>query len=94
MFPTLKNAKLIFRHTDNVLVNPKTKISTNITSTELFHRKCDNKGPTITFVAANQGYIFGAYCPTSWIPSFSYSETKDAFLFCLRRPRAITDSKG
>jgi hypothetical protein len=28
------------------------------------------------------------------VPNFSYTEAKDAFLFCLRRPRGIPDTAG
>ena len=49
-------------------------------SPEIFHKKCDNKGPTLILVKANGGYLFGAFNPTSWINSFSYSECDDAFI--------------
>lgn len=87
----MQTGKLLFSHKGNLVTDPKTKKRYNNTSAELFHKKCDNKGPTITVVSANHGFIFGAYNPASWIPSFCYTEAKDSFLFCVRRPRGIMD---
>lgn len=64
------------------------------TSPELFHKQCDYKGPTITLVSANYGFIFGAYSPIGWVPEFCYADTTESFIFCLRRPRGIPDHKG
>jgi hypothetical protein len=36
-------------------------------SADIFHKKCDNKGPTLTLISANSGYVFGGFNPTSWI---------------------------
>lgn len=94
VLPGITSSKLLFRHTDNKLVDPNTRHVSNCTTAELFHQQCDNKGPTITLVQANQGYIFGAYSPVSWISSFCYTEAQSAFIFCLRRPRGIPDQEG
>jgi hypothetical protein len=45
-------------------------------------------GPTLTFVKANDGHIFGGFNPTSWVSEFLYNETEDAYLF------SVTDGKG
>ena len=45
-------------------------------------------GPTLVFVKANQGHIFGGFNPTSWVSEFMYSEAEDAYLF------SVTDGKG
>ena len=52
-------------------------------SPEVFHRRCDNKGPTIMLVSAN-GKVFGGYCPTSWVSEYCYTESDDAFIFQLK----------
>ncbi len=36
-------------------------------SAEVFHKRCDERGATIILLHANNGYIFGAYNPTSWL---------------------------
>jgi hypothetical protein len=56
--------------------------------TERFHELCDNQGPTLTFVRANYGYIFGGFNPVGWQNSFSYSESSEAYLF------SVSDTKG
>jgi len=40
------------------------------------------------FVKANHGYIFGGYNPHSWMSDFSYTDTKEAYLF------SVTDGKN
>jgi len=52
-------------------------------SPEVFHKRCDNKGPTLTLVNAN-GRVFGAYNPTSWVSEYCYSECEDSFIFSLK----------
>ena len=90
----LESAKLCFRHSQNIVENVKTKVQTNITTPELFHKQCDNKGPTLTLVSANYGFIFGGYNSTSWIPNYTYSTAPNSFIFSLRRPRGIPDPTG
>ena len=34
--------------------------------TYVFHQLCDFKGPTITLIRANTGFIFGGVAYTSW----------------------------
>ena len=35
-------------------------------SSDSFHNKCNNKGPTICVFKHEQGYIFGGYAATDW----------------------------
>ena len=91
--PTLVSSKLIFRHSDNNVTDKVMRV-TSTTTPELFHKACDNKGPTLTLISANYGFVFGAYSPIGWVPEFCYSETNESFIFCLRRPRGIPDAKG
>jgi hypothetical protein len=93
ILPDIESSKLIFRHTDNNVTDKVMRVS-NTTTPELFHKCCDNKGPTLTLISANFGFLFGAYSPVSWISEFCYSETYESFLFCLRRPRGIPDQNG
>jgi hypothetical protein len=51
MFPKFKSASLIYRLTEEGL------------GTHVFHKCCDNKGPTIIFVKANKHYVFGGFNP-------------------------------
>eukprot|EP01080_Neovahlkampfia_damariscottae_P001397 gene1397-12017_t len=49
----------------------------------VFHSKCDNKGPTVTVIRSTNGNIFGGYTPCKWASSGSYAYDKDSFLFSL-----------
>jgi len=61
------------------------RMRTDGCSPQIFHDKCDDKGPTLTLVHAN-GYVFGGFNPTSWISEYAYSESEDAFLFSISEP--------
>jgi hypothetical protein len=51
----------------------------------VFHRKCDLKGPTITIVALADGRIFGGYASTPWQAGTTgkYADDGSAFIFSL-----------
>jgi hypothetical protein len=55
-----------------------------------FHSRCDNKGPTMTIVRSNNGYLCGGYTSVGW-PSVhgSYQNDAQAFLFTLINPHNI-----
>jgi len=48
-----------------------------------FHRKCDNKGATVTIIETTKGRRFGGYTSLSWDSSSVWKNDKDAFLFSL-----------
>ncbi|CDW86106.1 UNKNOWN [Stylonychia lemnae] len=50
-----------------------------------FHKICDNKGPTITFILSEQGLVFGGYTSVSWKSTDTYQSKEDhqAFIFSL-----------
>lgn len=51
---------------------------------EIFHKYCDNKGPTIMFAKINNGYRFGGFAGISWTSEENqWVKDKDAFLFSL-----------
>ncbi|KAF9934648.1 hypothetical protein FBU30_000972 [Linnemannia zychae] len=53
-----------------------------------FHMACDQRGPTLTVVRADNGLIFGGYNSSSWSshPSGVYSTSRVNFLFTLKGP--------
>ena len=55
----------------------------------IFHRLCDNKGPTITLVRDNQGRCFGGYTGTHWGTYGSYQNDNTAFMFSFNRNKKI-----
>ena len=48
-----------------------------------FHKKCDNKGETITLIKNEKGNIFGGYASIPWTSDNSYHSAPDSFLFTL-----------
>ena len=48
-----------------------------------FHNKCNNKGPTITFVKTTAGKRIGGFTMVSWTSLGNYKEDRDAFIFSL-----------
>ena len=48
-----------------------------------FHKKCDNKGETITLIKNEKGNIFGGYASIPWTGNYSYHSAPDSFLFTL-----------
>ncbi|KAG0287259.1 hypothetical protein BGZ98_004734 [Dissophora globulifera] len=51
-----------------------------------FHMACDQRGPTLTVIRADNGAIFGGYNSSSWSshPSGVYSTSRTNFLFTLK----------
>ena len=53
-------------------------------SSEKFHEKCDNQGPTICLYKNEKGYIFGGYASISWKNEGNgYYKANDCFIFTL-----------
>ena len=48
-----------------------------------FHNKCDNKGPTICLFKNEKGNIFGGYASISWDKNGGYRSAPDSFIFTL-----------
>ena len=49
----------------------------------IFHKKCDNQGPTICLCQNEKGNIFGGYASISWSSDGNYHAAKGSFLFTL-----------
>lgn len=52
-------------------------------SSSSFHLKCNNQGPTMVVIKSNNGNIFGAYVPDSWISKNGYVYNNKTCLFSL-----------
>ena len=48
---------------------------------DIFHKYCDNKGPSILFAKISNGYRFGGFSGISWNCNDHWIKDKDAFLF-------------
>ena len=82
----------------NPHINIKTellyRVSRDGDGPEIFHKYCDNKGPTIMFVKLNNGYRFGGYSGISWTSEGKCVKDKDAFLFSLNNKLKIMNNNS
>lgn len=60
-----------------------------------FHQHCDNKGPTLTIIQEQNGYLFGGYISLSWQSpdKAEYKWDRSAFIFTLSNPHNIPPTK-
>ncbi|CDW84393.1 tldc domain-containing protein [Stylonychia lemnae] len=64
------------------------KGSTDGFKAQKFHQKCDNKGPTVTFILSEFGQVFGGYTSVPWKTPENYfqrQKDKKAFVFQLTK---------
>ena len=81
-------------------INPNVDIKTKLLyrvsrdgdGADIFHKYCDNKGPTITFAKISNGYRFGGYSGISWTSQNKWVKDKDAFLFSLNNKLKIMNN--
>ena len=81
-------------------INPNVDIKTKLLyrvsrdgdGANIFHKYCDNKGPTITFAKISNGYRFGGYSGISWTSQDKWVKDKDAFLFSLNNKLKIMNN--
>ena len=95
---------LIVREDENQMIcdwiNPNVDIKTKLLyrvlrdgdGADIFHKYCDNKGPTITFAKISNGYRFGGYSGISWTSQDKWVKDKDAFLFSLNNKLKIMNN--
>jgi hypothetical protein len=60
---------------------------------DVFHRLCDNKGPTITVIKDTNGNVFGGYTSQSWHSNRSYCSDSSSFVFTLKNPYNLPAQK-
>ena len=58
-----------------------------------FHKKCDNKGQTITLIKNEKGNIFGGYASIPWTNKDEYHRAPDSFLFTLKNIHGTQPTK-
>ena len=76
-----KNMDLIFRGTKDGMTS------------NAFHDKCDNQGPTISLFKNSQGYIFGGFTCVSWTKDGNYHSDSNSFLFTLTNSQGYSPTK-
>ena len=60
---------------------------------EIFHNKCDNKGPTVCLYKSEKGNIFGGYASISWTNEGNYKAAPESFIFTLTNNCDIQPTK-
>ena len=66
-----KNMELLYRGTRDGM------------SADVFHNKCNNKGPTISLYKNGKGYIFGGYSSIDWTGCNENRKAPGSFIFTL-----------
>ena len=63
---------------------------------EIFHKRCDNKGPTISIIESIDGQIFGGYASKSWDKNKGDIPDPNSFLFNVNNKRkySVSNNKG
>lgn len=64
---------------------------------DMFHKKCDNQGATISFIESTDNQIFGGYAAKSWNKNNQYDvPDPDSFLFNLnlKKKYPVSNNKG
>ena len=60
---------------------------------DIFHKKCDNQGPTICLYKNEKGNIFGGYASISWTNSGYSKFDPESFIFTLTNIHGIEPTK-
>ena len=77
-----KNLELLYRGTRDGM------------SADIFHNKCNNKGPTISLFKNENGYIFGGYASIDWTCYNNNNKSApDSFIFTLTNIYNISPTK-
>ena len=65
------------------------KGTTDGDTNEIFHKKCDNKGSTISFIESKDGQIFGGYANKSWNINAKEIPDPKTFLFNIQKKKVL-----
>ena len=68
------------------------RVSRDGDGADIFHKYCDNQGPTIMFSKINNGYRFGGFSGISLEVKGGWIKDKDAFLFSLNNKLKIINN--
>ena len=68
------------------------RVSRDGDGADIFHKYCDNQGPTIMFAKINNGYRFGGFSGISLEIKGGWIKDKDAFLFSLNNKLKIINN--
>ena len=63
-------------------------------SYDIFHKLCDNKGPTLTLIKGTEGFIIGGYTPLDWDNHSGWKKDYDTFVFSLNNNKVFRKNKN
>ena len=70
------------------------KASTDGDTKNIFHKKCDNQGPTVSIIESKDGHIFGGYASQSWDKNTHFISDVNSFLFNINAKRKYPGSNN
>ena len=62
-------------------------------SYDIFHKLCDNKGPTLTLIKGIEGFIIGGYTPLDWDSCSGWKSDNETFVFSLTNNKIFRKNK-
>ena len=62
-------------------------------TSNVFHNKCDNQGPTICLYQNEKNNIFGGFSPISWENNGGWKKCEESFIFTLTNIYGIEPTK-
>ena len=51
----------------------------------VFHKICDDQGPTLCLIKSDKGFVFGGYTSVSWQSNNNIAKDEKAFIFSLTK---------
>ena len=82
-----------FQYIENIIkwINSKNKLQSKLLyrkskdgdSYDIFHKLCDNQGPTMILIKSTEGFIIGGYTPLDWDNHSGWKIDNETFLFSL-----------
>ena len=82
-----------FQYIDNIIkwINSKNELKSKLLyrkskdgdSSDIFHKLCDNQGPTVILIKSTEGFIIGGYTPLVWDNYSGRKSDNETFLFSL-----------
>ena len=89
----VKFLEIIYKWIENKRMELLYRGSRDGSEGKIFHKKCDNKGPTLCLYRNEKGHIFGGYASISWTSDGNVHEAKNSFIFTLNNVHGTEPTK-
>ena len=70
------------------------RLSRDGNSYDIFHKYCDNKGPTLTLIQAVEGFKTGGFTLLNWDSNSQWKKDKDTFIFSLTENKKFVQNNS